>query len=272
MLTIVAADMVGYSILAGRLEQAVGSNALELLHQQLTALFDSAIARAQINDDDMVGRTIDTGDGEKRCFKTPEAAMRYAEAIQLCSAEIKETWWFRVGVASGDVKVSEAGRLTGFPLTVATRLETAAFPGQVVIDVTTYAKVSDALKRHYGEEETITEKHGENFSAHRRSVIPWSAPNVKAGIKDKVINYVKEQPLQSALIAASVVSSSAFIAEHFGLDSSSDVAFQFSQSEIIQIIDIDPDSISELLSVPTIIDPAGFHDFITDLADILIGN
>jgi adenylate cyclase len=132
---ILAADVVGYSALLQRAEEATYAE-FERLKRELIApsLFRHA------------GRLIKTtGDGAIAEFASPLAAMRCAVEIQDHLTSGASTLRLRVGINLGDVIVGHDGDLYGDGITIAVRLEGIADPGGILISEKVYSEVEGKL-------------------------------------------------------------------------------------------------------------------------------
>ena len=135
MATILAADVVGYSALLQRAEEATYAE-FERLKRELIA---PSLSRNE-------GRLIKTtGDGALAEFASPLAAMRCAVEIQHHIASGGSTLRLRVGLNLGDVIVGQDGDLYGDGITIAVRLERIADPGGILISDKVYSEVEGKL-------------------------------------------------------------------------------------------------------------------------------
>src|SRR6201987_5484937 len=132
---ILAADVVGYSALLQRAEEATYAE-FERLKRELIA---PSLSRHE-------GRLIKTtGDGELAEFASPLAAMRCAVEIQDHLASGGSTLRLRFGLNLGDVTVGQDGDLYGDGITIAVRLEGIAEPGGILISEKMYSEVEGKL-------------------------------------------------------------------------------------------------------------------------------
>jgi adenylate cyclase len=133
--TILAADVVGYSALLQRAEEATYAE-FERLKRELIA---PSLSRNE-------GRLIKTtGDGALAEFASPLAAVRCAVEIQHHIASGGSTLRLRVGLNLGDVIVGQDGDLYGDGITIAVRLERIADPGGILISEKVYSEVEGKL-------------------------------------------------------------------------------------------------------------------------------
>jgi adenylate cyclase len=132
---ILAADVVGYSALMERAEEATYAE-FERLKREL---IEPSLSRHE-------GRLIKTtGDGALAEFASPLAATRCAVEIQDQLASGSSPLRLRVGLNLGDVIVGQDGDLYGDGINVAVRLEGIADPGGILISEKVYSEVEGKL-------------------------------------------------------------------------------------------------------------------------------
>jgi adenylate cyclase len=132
---ILAADVVGYSALLQRAEEATYAE-FERLKRELIA---PSLSRHE-------GRLIKTtGDGALAEFASPLATMRCAVEIQDHIASGGSPLRLRVGLNLGDVIVGQDDDLYGDGITIAVRLEGVAEPGGILISDKVYNEVEGKL-------------------------------------------------------------------------------------------------------------------------------
>ena len=132
---ILAADVVGYSALMQRAEEATYAE-FERLKREL---IEPSLSRHE-------GRLIKTtGDGALAEFASPLAAMRCAVEIQDHLASGSSPLRLRVGLNLGDVIVGQDGDLYGDGINIAVRLEGIADPGGILISEKVYSEVEGKL-------------------------------------------------------------------------------------------------------------------------------
>jgi adenylate cyclase len=132
---ILAADVVGYSALMQRAEEATYAE-FERLKREL---IEPSLSRHE-------GRLIKTtGDGALAEFASPLAAMRCAVEIQDHLAEGSGPFKLRIGLNLGDVIVGQDGDLYGDGINIAVRLEGIADPGGILISDKVYNEVEGKL-------------------------------------------------------------------------------------------------------------------------------
>src|SRR6201993_1245686 len=120
---ILAADVVGYSALLQRAEEATYAEFERLKRELITP----SLSRNE-------GRLIKTtGDGALAEFASPLAAMRCAVEIQDHLASGGSTLRLRIGLNLGDIIVGQDGDLYGDGIIIAARLERIADPGGILI-------------------------------------------------------------------------------------------------------------------------------------------
>jgi adenylate cyclase len=132
---ILAADVVGYSALLQRAEEATYAE-FERLKRELIA---PSLSRHE-------GRLIKTtGDGALAEFASPLDALRCAIEMQDHLADGGSPLRLRVGLNLGDVIVGEDGDLYGDGITIAVRLEGITDPGGILISEKVYSEVEGKL-------------------------------------------------------------------------------------------------------------------------------
>jgi len=132
---ILAADVVGYSALMGRAEEATYAE-FERLKREL---IEPSLSRHQ-------GRLIrTTGDGALAEFASPLAATRCAVEMQDRLASGGSSLRLRVGLNLGDVIVGQDGQLYGDGINIAVRLEGIADPGGILMSEKVYSEVEGKL-------------------------------------------------------------------------------------------------------------------------------
>jgi adenylate cyclase len=132
---ILAADVVGYSALMERAEEATYAE-FERLKREL---IEPSLSRHE-------GRLIKTtGDGALAEFASPLAATRCAVEIQDHLASGSSPLTLRVGLNLGDVIVGQDGDLYGDGINIAVRLEGIADPGGILISEKVYSEVEGKL-------------------------------------------------------------------------------------------------------------------------------
>jgi len=143
---ILAADVVGYSALMQRAEEATYAE-FERLKREL---IEPSLS-------DHEGRLIKTtGDGALVEFASPLAAVRCAVEIQDHLASGSGPFRLRVGLNLGDVIVGQDGELYGDGINIAVRLEGIADPGGILISEKVYDEVEgklDAVFEDRGEQQ-----------------------------------------------------------------------------------------------------------------------
>jgi adenylate cyclase len=133
--TILAADVVGYSALMERAEEAtyaeVGRLKREVIEPRLVQYH---------------GRLIKTtGDGMLAEFASPIAAVRCAVEIQDHLSSMPDALELRIGLNLGDVIVQEDGDVYGEGINMAARLEGIADPGGILISSKVHGEVEGKL-------------------------------------------------------------------------------------------------------------------------------
>ena len=132
---ILAADVVGYSALMQRAEEATYAE-FERLRREL---IEPSLCSHE-------GRLIKTtGDGALAEFASPLVAMRCAVEIQDRLASGSSPLRLRVGINLGDVIVGQDGELYGDGINIAVRLEGIADPGGILISEKVFSEVEGKL-------------------------------------------------------------------------------------------------------------------------------
>ena len=132
---ILAADVVGYSALMQRAEEATYAE-FERLKREV---IEPGLSRHD-------GRLIKTtGDGALAEFASPSAAVRCAVEIQEGIASGRSFLKLRIGVNLGEVIVGADGDLFGDGINIAVRLEGTAEPGGTLISEKVYSEVEGKL-------------------------------------------------------------------------------------------------------------------------------
>src|SRR5262245_16833033 len=132
---IMAADVVGYSALMQRAEEATYAEFDRVRRE----LIEPGLSRHE-------GRLIKTtGDGALAEFASPLAAVRCAVEIQDQLASSSSPLSLRVGINLGDVIVGQDGDLYGDGINIAVRLEGIADPGGILISDKVYSEVEGKL-------------------------------------------------------------------------------------------------------------------------------
>ncbi len=132
---ILAVDVVGYSALMQRAEEATYAE-FERLKRDV---IEPSLSRHD-------GRLIKTtGDGALAEFSSPSAAVRCAVEIQESIASGRSSLKLRIGVNLGEVIVAADGDLFGDGINIAVRLEGVADPGGILISDKVYSEVEGKL-------------------------------------------------------------------------------------------------------------------------------
>ncbi|WP_375780217.1 adenylate/guanylate cyclase domain-containing protein [Bradyrhizobium sp. ma5] len=132
---ILAADVVGYSALMQRAEEATYAE-FEWLKREV---IEPTLSRHD-------GRLIKTtGDGALAEFASPSAAVRCAAEIQESISSGRSPFKLRIGVNLGEVIVGADGDLFGDGINIAVRLEGNADPGGILISEKVYGEVEGKL-------------------------------------------------------------------------------------------------------------------------------
>jgi adenylate cyclase len=138
---ILAADVVGYSALMQRAEEATYAE-FERLKREV---FEPGLSRHD-------GRLIKTtGDGALAEFASPSAAVRCAVEIQESIASGRSSLKLRIGVNLGEVIVGADGDLFGDGINIAVRLEGIADAGGILISEKVYGEIEGKLDVDFGD-------------------------------------------------------------------------------------------------------------------------
>jgi adenylate cyclase len=132
---ILAADVVGYSALMQRAEEAT--------YAEFERLKREVVEPGLLRHDGRLIKT--TGDGALAEFASPSAAVRCAMEIQESIASGRNSLKLRIGVNLGEVIVGADGDLFGDGINIAVRLEGVADPGGVLISEKVYSEVEGKL-------------------------------------------------------------------------------------------------------------------------------
>lgn len=178
-------DLVGYSDTARLLEQLLGAVGVQLFQQRFQVLVNQSLQAIGLTRQQVFLQSA--GDNAILAFDRAQDAHRFAQvAHQINRANHQDKSFrlthqqFRIGVASGKIVISDNDleSACGIVMTNAVRLESAAAPGEIIIDAKTYAALPGTLRCLYGAEEKIHGKRSEIFRAHRfqwRSETDWSS-------------------------------------------------------------------------------------------------
>jgi adenylate cyclase len=166
---ILAADVVGYSAMMERAEEATFARIGRLRRQ----LIEPSLARHQ-------GRLIKTtGDGFFAEFASPVAALRCAVEIQDQIGSGADGLRLRMGLNLANVIVDEQGDVFGDGINIAARLEGIADPGGIVISSKVYGEVKGNLDIEFedrGEQQLKNIKRPIRTYAVGTKVAPASSP------------------------------------------------------------------------------------------------
>ncbi|NLS68195.1 adenylate/guanylate cyclase domain-containing protein [Bradyrhizobium brasilense] len=133
---ILAADVVGYSSLMERAEEATYA----LIEQLRQEIVEPRLAKYH-------GRLIKTtGDGVFAEFASPVAAVRCASELQDHLNSTANALKLRIGINLGDVIVDEGGDVFGEGINIAARLEGLAEPGGILISGKVHAEIDGKLE------------------------------------------------------------------------------------------------------------------------------
>jgi adenylate cyclase len=172
---ILAADVVGYSALMQRAEEAT--------YAEFERLKREVIEPSLSHHDGRLIKT--TGDGALAEFASPSAAVRCAVEIQERIASGQSPLELRIGVNLGEVIVGADGDLFGDGINIAVRLEGVADPGGILISEKVHSEVEGKLDVGF---EDRGEQQLKNISR------PVRAFAVRAGAHSALIDRLSAAP------------------------------------------------------------------------------
>jgi tetratricopeptide (TPR) repeat protein/class 3 adenylate cyclase len=186
--TIAVVDMVAFSSVARMLEENATAAAVYELSRQIQSFFNRALA--QLPDPNAYSVVSKPGDGIILLFERPDDAHCFGYHVHHFAAEhnaerkiANAKRWFRVGIASGDVVITDPSHspseYAGITIANAVRLESAAEAGEILVDLATFGALSSENQARYGPEETVCGKREERFRARRCEVTPRNEAAVK---------------------------------------------------------------------------------------------
>lgn len=169
--TVIECDLVAYSDIARVLDESMGPDSVASLNDQLQTFIDEALVAVGLTRATTV--VLSTGDGGILLFDKADDAHHFAKALHNITSLHNQALrlpsskrWFRIGGATGDIALR--GRdIAGVKIADAVRLETAASPGDLLIDVATFESLNESLRVEYGQEEQIAGKRNEIIRARR---------------------------------------------------------------------------------------------------------
>ncbi len=176
--TVVSVDLVCYSPRSALLDDIAGPAAVASFEERIQGIIDSGLASARADRSQVLVKT--TGDGAILAFDHPSDLHHFAAGVYAAMgqhnagvSQATSQLWFRIGASTREVHGKPgAGDIAGAVVSFAVRLENAAQPGQLVIDLTTFDGLKADQKLTYGPEETVVGKHNERFRARRTTFIP----------------------------------------------------------------------------------------------------
>lgn len=177
---VVVVDMVGYTRMAQLLEENAGAGAVAELNRQIQTLVQSGVAALPAGAACLT--LAETGDGAILLFDLAHDAHLFAEQVLTNANTHNQSRtnksamrWFRIGIASGELTRMHGeeaeGGYAGMTIANATRLETAAAPGEIVIDLATYEALPAEARKCYGSEGTVRGKRSEVFRVRKYKVV-----------------------------------------------------------------------------------------------------
>ena len=184
MVTVVFADLVGFTALSERLDPEQVKNLVDRCFDRLAAevaafggQVDKVVGDAMVA---LFGAPVAHEDDAERAVR---ASLRMHEVIEEESAETGHALQLRVGVNTGEVLVGAmraAGSTTamGDVVNTASRLQTAAEPGEVLVGSATHSASHRTIA--YEPRGTIDARGREEPVETWRAVAPTSAPGYRA--------------------------------------------------------------------------------------------
>jgi class 3 adenylate cyclase len=181
--TVVELDLVGYSDISRALEENLDTEIVARFNDQIQRFVDAGLAATEAKREQVVMAT--TGDGAILAFTDSADAHRFALAVHR-AAETHNTSrsaasakrWFRIGAATGDLYQRPRNgkqEIAGMVIVRAVRLESAAQPGELVVDAATFNSLPLEYQAAYGQEESVLGKREETFAARRYKVVAYKA-------------------------------------------------------------------------------------------------
>ncbi len=177
--TVAVVDMVGYSTLARLLEENTGAAAVAHLNRQIQTMVQAALSSLPTSA--YHGKIAETGDGVILYFDFPHHAHLFATKLHTLARDYNQSRtersarrWFRIGVASGELtrtSLEQGSGFAGLVIANAVRLESAAHPGEIVIDAATFRTLPDTYCSFYSTESNVRGKRQEIFRVRRYQVI-----------------------------------------------------------------------------------------------------
>ena len=184
MVTVLFADLVGFTTLSERLDPERVKNLMDRCFERLAAdvtafggQVDKVVGDAMVA---LFGAPVAHEDDAERAVR---AALRMQESLLDESAEIGQVLQIRVGVNTGEVLVGAmraAGSVTamGDVVNTASRLQTSAEPGDVLVGPATHASTHHAIA--YESRGSLEAKGREEPVETWRAIAPTSAPGYRA--------------------------------------------------------------------------------------------
>jgi class 3 adenylate cyclase len=193
--TVVELDLVGYSHISRALEENLGTEVVARFNDQIQDFVDVGLAATMAKREQVVMAT--TGDGAILAFYDPADAHRFALAVhnatQTHNAErtaASAQRWFRIGAATGDLfqrPWNGKQEIAGMVIVKAVRLESAAQPGELVVDAATFNCFPPEYQVAYGPEECLPGKRDETFAARRCRVVEYKAKEDATPTVDSIL-------------------------------------------------------------------------------------
>jgi class 3 adenylate cyclase len=167
--TVLVCDLVGYSRICAELEAIAKAKNLDIIDDQILACIDAGFAQLRSKGTDP-WEMIDTGDGTILFFARAQDAFRFAVAFheESCRYNRKEPvkYVFRSGAATGNVLIQQRHGhevIRGMAICRAVRLQSAAKPGALLVDNTTFEDLTIKQRQAFGGAVTVLGKGKERF-------------------------------------------------------------------------------------------------------------
>jgi class 3 adenylate cyclase len=207
--TAVVVDTVQYQSICQRIEAELGPQGTGLLNARIWLTIQSALITIGRHPDETICKS--TGDGAIVIFKSVESedpaerdnsadyAHRFAEELFRNPVHdgFNNRLRFRMGAATGCLAIfessSQGAEFAGLVVIRASRLESRADPGQLLIDPDTFERLTPEQQEGYESETKIEAKNGEAYHARRR-VFDRGADSIAANLN----HYYTADPKEEA--------------------------------------------------------------------------
>lgn len=169
--TIVIIDLVRYSEVVDTLEDALDVKAVSRLNEQIQLFVDAGLRAIKANHQNVVHQP--TGDGAILKLDRPADAHQFAKAVNEATDEHNRNRAhpigkrvFRIGAATGPLDTTPDD-IAGKVIARASRLESKATPGGVLVDEATHSQLRPTQQKQYGAKEDVAGKRQERYAAYR---------------------------------------------------------------------------------------------------------